>query len=72
MTPVDSGIDDLRPVLADALGAGHVEPLAVRPLSAGASRLTWALELRWTAPYTDWCSSGNGPATAAGWASEQR
>ena len=45
MTSVDSGVDELRPVLADALKAGHVEPLAARPLSAGASRLTWALDV---------------------------
>lgn len=32
-------------MLADALGGEHVEPLAVRPLSAGASRLTWALDV---------------------------
>ena len=38
-------VDELLPVLADALGVEHVEPLAVRPLSAGASRLTWALDV---------------------------
>jgi aminoglycoside phosphotransferase (APT) family kinase protein len=35
-------VDDLRPVIADALG---VEPLAVRQVSAGASRLTWTLDV---------------------------
>jgi len=45
VTPVDSGIDELRPVLADALGVEHVEQLVARPLSAGASRLTWALDV---------------------------
>ena len=45
LTPVDSGIEELRPAIADGLGAEHVEPLAVRPLSAGASRLTWALDV---------------------------
>jgi aminoglycoside phosphotransferase (APT) family kinase protein len=45
VTPVDSGIDELRPALAHGLGVEHVEPLAVRALSAGASRLTWALDV---------------------------
>jgi hypothetical protein len=30
VTPVDSGIDELRPVLADRLGVEDVEALAVR------------------------------------------
>ena len=38
-------VDELLPVLADALGVEAVEPVAVRPLSAGASRLTWALDV---------------------------
>jgi aminoglycoside phosphotransferase (APT) family kinase protein len=45
VTPVDGGIDELRAVVAGALGAERVEPLALRPLSAGASRLTWALDV---------------------------
>jgi aminoglycoside phosphotransferase (APT) family kinase protein len=36
--------DFLRPVLAAALGAAHIEALEARPLSAGASRLTSALD----------------------------
>ncbi|GAA0954181.1 phosphotransferase family protein [Virgisporangium aurantiacum] len=40
-----TAVDELLPVLADALGVDRVEPLAVRPLSAGASRLTSVLDV---------------------------
>jgi aminoglycoside phosphotransferase (APT) family kinase protein len=46
MTTVDSAIDALRPVLAEALGADRVEQLSAHPLSAGASRLTWLLDVQ--------------------------
>jgi aminoglycoside phosphotransferase (APT) family kinase protein len=39
-------VDELRSILADALEVGGVDVVAMRPLSAGASRLTWALEVR--------------------------
>jgi aminoglycoside phosphotransferase (APT) family kinase protein len=38
--------DELRPVLARALGVATVEQVSARPLSAGASRLTWALDVK--------------------------
>jgi aminoglycoside phosphotransferase (APT) family kinase protein len=40
-----SAVDALRPVLADALGVGALEQVNAQPLSAGASRLTWALDV---------------------------
>src|SRR5262245_14377913 len=46
MTAVDSAIDALRPMLAEALGADGDIELQAYPLSAGASRLTWALDVR--------------------------
>jgi aminoglycoside phosphotransferase (APT) family kinase protein len=45
MTAVDRAIDALRPALAQALGTGEIEDLRAYPLSAGASRLTWALDV---------------------------
>jgi aminoglycoside phosphotransferase (APT) family kinase protein len=47
VSAVDAGptdFDALRPVLATAFGAATVELVGVRPLSAGASRLTWTLD----------------------------
>jgi aminoglycoside phosphotransferase (APT) family kinase protein len=38
-------LDFLRPVLASALGAARIDALEARPLSAGASRLTSALDV---------------------------
>jgi aminoglycoside phosphotransferase (APT) family kinase protein len=38
-------IDALRPVLAGALGLDQVDQIDARPMSAGASRLTWALDV---------------------------
>src|SRR5262249_9874852 len=46
MTAVDDAIDALRPALAEALGADRLVELQAHPLSAGASRLTWALDVR--------------------------
>jgi aminoglycoside phosphotransferase (APT) family kinase protein len=45
MTAVDDAIDALRPVLAEALGADRLVDVQAYPLSAGASRLTWALDV---------------------------
>ena len=39
-------LDDLRPLLAEALGVATLDELTAQPLSAGASRLTWALDAR--------------------------
>lgn len=38
--------DALRPVLAEALDGESVELITMYPLSAGASRLTWAVDIR--------------------------
>jgi hypothetical protein len=39
-------VDELRPVLAEALGVARLDELDAHPLSAGASRLTWVLDIR--------------------------
>ena len=46
MTGLEGMVDVLRPVLAEALGLARVEDLTAHPLSAGASRLTWTLDVR--------------------------
>jgi aminoglycoside phosphotransferase (APT) family kinase protein len=43
---VGVSVQDLSPALAAALGVDRIDDLTAEPLSAGASRLTWALDVQ--------------------------